>query len=196
MPPPPDPRTAKERQPRWTDFTNRYGSRSTRSGAAAGWPWPSPGGCACSAGWSSRSSPTPTNRSRGCSSRCSRSCPTRSGSPVQEREGDLNRVKQTLTSSENLAKVVRRTELNSLVASERDLAVQVAGLRESIKVIAQPDNMFEISATAKRLRLLQPPERQAVGGDRPGPARHLRRAESRRRPRRGQPEPRLPRRSS
>ncbi len=74
--------------------------------------------------------------------------PNQVGITVQEREGDLNRVKQTLTSSENLAKVVRRTDLNGLVASERDLAVQVAGLRESIKVIAQPDNMFEISATA------------------------------------------------
>ena len=39
--------------------------------------------------------------------------------------------------------------MNSLVASERDLAVQVAGLREAIKVAAQPDNMFEISATAR-----------------------------------------------
>ena len=74
--------------------------------------------------------------------------PNQVGITVQEREGDLNRVKQTLTSSENLAKVVRRTELNNLVASERDLAVQVAALRESIKVVAQPDNMFEISATA------------------------------------------------
>src|SRR5215210_1278095 len=75
--------------------------------------------------------------------------PNQVGISVQEREGDLNRVKQTLTSSENLAKVVRRTELNNLVAGERDLAVQVAGLREAIKVTAQPDNMFEISATAK-----------------------------------------------
>ncbi|MGZ8285382.1 MAG: XrtA system polysaccharide chain length determinant [Allosphingosinicella sp.] len=75
--------------------------------------------------------------------------PNQVGITVQEREGDLNRVKQTLTSSDNLAKVVRRTELNGLVASERDLAVQVAGLREAIKVTAQPDSMFEISATAR-----------------------------------------------
>jgi polysaccharide chain length determinant protein (PEP-CTERM system associated) len=75
--------------------------------------------------------------------------PNQVGITIQEREGDLNRVKQTLTSSENLAKVVRRTELNTLIASERDLAVQVGKLRESIKVAAQPDNMFEISATAK-----------------------------------------------
>jgi polysaccharide chain length determinant protein (PEP-CTERM system associated) len=75
--------------------------------------------------------------------------PNQVGITVQEREGDLNRVKQTLTSSENLAKVVRKTDLNTLVASERDLAVQVAGLRTAIKVTAQPDNMFEISATAR-----------------------------------------------
>lgn len=75
--------------------------------------------------------------------------PNQVGITAQEREGDLNRVKQTLTSSDNLAKVVRRTELNSLVASDRDLAVQVAKLRENIKVTAQPDSMFEIAATAK-----------------------------------------------
>jgi polysaccharide chain length determinant protein (PEP-CTERM system associated) len=75
--------------------------------------------------------------------------PNQVGITAQEREGDLNRVKQTLTSSDNLAKVVRRTELNNLVASDRDLAVQVGKLRESIKVVAQPDNMFEISATAR-----------------------------------------------
>jgi polysaccharide biosynthesis transport protein len=75
--------------------------------------------------------------------------PNQVGISAQEREGDLNRVKQTLTSSDNLAKVVRRTELNNLVASDRDLAVQVAALREAIKVTAQPDNMFEISATAR-----------------------------------------------
>jgi polysaccharide chain length determinant protein (PEP-CTERM system associated) len=75
--------------------------------------------------------------------------PNQVGITAQEREGDLNRVKQTLTSSENLAKVVRRTELNSLVAGDRDLAVQVAALRQAIKVTAQPDSMFEITATAR-----------------------------------------------
>ncbi|HEY0113697.1 MAG TPA: XrtA system polysaccharide chain length determinant [Allosphingosinicella sp.] len=75
--------------------------------------------------------------------------PNQVGITAQEREGDLNRVKQTLTSAENLEKVVRRTELNTIVASERDLAREVASLRESIKIVAQPDNMFEISATAK-----------------------------------------------
>lgn len=74
--------------------------------------------------------------------------PNQVGITVQEREGDLNRIKQTLTSAENLEKVVRRTDLNTLVASDRDLAVQVAALRKAIMVTAQPDSMFEISATA------------------------------------------------
>src|SRR4051812_7057058 len=48
------------------------------------------------------------------------------------RQNDLTRVKQTLTSTENLEKVVRHSDLNGLVASERDLAAQVAQLREAI----------------------------------------------------------------
>lgn len=64
------------------------------------------------------------------------------------RKNDLTRIKQTLTSTENLEKVVRRTELNSQVASDRDLAAQVAALRENIKVTAQQDDLFEITATS------------------------------------------------
>jgi hypothetical protein len=78
--------------------------------------------------------------------RCSRSCPTRSASPPAERQGDLLASSRPLTSTENLTKVVRRTDLNLLVGSERDLAAQVEKLRENIKVTAQQDNLFEISA--------------------------------------------------
>ena len=74
--------------------------------------------------------------------------PNQMGITAAERQGDLLRVKQTLTSTANLEKVVRRTDLNLLVASERDLATQVAKLRETIKVTAAQDNLFEISATA------------------------------------------------
>ena len=74
--------------------------------------------------------------------------PDKIGISAAERQGDLLRVKQTLTSTENLTKVVRRTDLNLLVGSERDLAVQVEALRENIKVTAQQDNLFEISATS------------------------------------------------
>jgi polysaccharide chain length determinant protein (PEP-CTERM system associated) len=74
--------------------------------------------------------------------------PNQMGITAAERQGDLLRVKQTLTSTENLAKVVRRTDLNSLVASERDLASQIEGLRKNITVTAAQDNLFEITATA------------------------------------------------
>jgi polysaccharide chain length determinant protein (PEP-CTERM system associated) len=74
--------------------------------------------------------------------------PTQMGFNPQDRQADLNAIKQTLTSAENLRKVVRRTDLNLLVGSERDLAVQTAKLRESIKITAQQDSLIEISATA------------------------------------------------
>lgn len=65
-----------------------------------------------------------------------------------DRKNDLTRLQQTLLSTDNLERVVRRTELNDRVASDRDLAIQVAALRESIKVTAQLDNGFEIAATS------------------------------------------------
>ena len=70
------------------------------------------------------------------------------GSAPIDRQGDLFRVRQALTSSANLEKVVRRTDLNTLVASDRDLAAQVGALRTAIKVAAALDNpsLFEISA--------------------------------------------------
>jgi polysaccharide chain length determinant protein (PEP-CTERM system associated) len=76
--------------------------------------------------------------------------PTQIGISSQERQGDLMRVRQTLTSTANLEKVVRQTDLNGLVASDRDLAAQVTKLREAITVTQQQDNLFEISATASQ----------------------------------------------
>ena len=74
--------------------------------------------------------------------------PSQAGLNPADRQTDLAQIKQTLTSTANLEKVVRRTDLNMLVASSRDLAVQVGKLRETIKVTATQDNLFEISATA------------------------------------------------
>jgi protein tyrosine kinase modulator len=74
--------------------------------------------------------------------------PSQVGMP-QAGPTDVNRLKQTITSTENLTKVVRRTDLNGLVASDRDLAAEVEMLRQSIKVTATPENIFEIGATAK-----------------------------------------------
>lgn len=74
--------------------------------------------------------------------------PDKIGITAVERQNGLVRVRQTLTSTANLEKVVRRTDLNRLVASDRDLATQVEKLRKTIKITAQQDNLFEISATS------------------------------------------------
>src|SRR5918992_5219077 len=72
--------------------------------------------------------------------------PTQVGITADERQNQLLRLKQTLTSNENLTRVVRRTDLNSLVASESDLNGIVSALRQRIQVVANPDGMLEISA--------------------------------------------------
>jgi len=74
--------------------------------------------------------------------------PTQVGITPDERQNQLLRLKQTLTSNENLVRVVRRTDLNSLVVSERDLGGIVSALRQRIAITAQPDGMIEIKATS------------------------------------------------
>lgn len=74
--------------------------------------------------------------------------PQQIGITANDRQNDITRVQQMLTSSDNLQKVVRRTDLNQLVASDRDLAGQVAALRKKIKIVAGLDNVIEISATS------------------------------------------------
>jgi len=61
---------------------------------------------------------------------------------------DVDRVRQTLTSAVNLEKVVRGTSLARTVSNDRDIADRVGGLQQSIKIVAQQDNLFEITATA------------------------------------------------
>jgi succinoglycan biosynthesis transport protein ExoP len=65
-----------------------------------------------------------------------------------EQQQDLDGVRQTLTSAANLEKVVKGTDLSQTVASPRDLAGKVAGLREDIKIVADVNNLFAISATS------------------------------------------------
>ena len=74
--------------------------------------------------------------------------PNQIGITPDERNNQLLRWKQTLTSNENLVRVVRRSELNSLVASERDLSGVVSALRTRITITAQPDGALEIKATS------------------------------------------------
>jgi succinoglycan biosynthesis transport protein ExoP len=74
--------------------------------------------------------------------------PNQIGITPDERNNQLLRLKQTLTSNENLVRVVRRTDLNTLVASEADLSGVVSGLRQRITVTAQPDGGIEIKASS------------------------------------------------
>jgi polysaccharide chain length determinant protein (PEP-CTERM system associated) len=74
--------------------------------------------------------------------------PNQIGINPAERQNDLLRVRQTLTSTANLERVVRRTDLNGQVRSERDLAREVEALRQRISIVAQQDNLFEISAVS------------------------------------------------
>ena len=73
--------------------------------------------------------------------------PSSNGQIQADQRRDIDRVRQTLTSAVNLEKVVRGTGLANTVATERDLADRIAGLRDIIKITAQQDNLFEISAT-------------------------------------------------
>lgn len=60
---------------------------------------------------------------------------------------DLDRVRSTLASAENLEKVVRDTDLSQSVSGPRDIAAKITTLRENITVMAQADpSMIDISA--------------------------------------------------
>jgi D-Tyr-tRNAtyr deacylase len=59
-------------------------------------------------------------------------------------------VRQTLTSTVNLEKVVRATRLGDKVTNDKQMESAVAGLATQIKVVSQQDNLFEISATSGR----------------------------------------------
>lgn len=73
--------------------------------------------------------------------------PGKLGQPASDQQRDIDRVRQTLTSAVNLEKVVRGTALSDTVSSERDVADRVAALQKQIKIVAQQENLFELTAT-------------------------------------------------
>lgn len=74
--------------------------------------------------------------------------PDKLGITSAERKNDLDGITQTLTSADNLEKIVRTTELAQAGASSGEIASQIAGLRKNIGITAKQDNLIEISATA------------------------------------------------
>lgn len=70
------------------------------------------------------------------------------GIGVADKKRDIERIRQTLTSALNLEKVVRATRLGDTITSPKQMEAAVLKLGESVKVVSQQDNLFEITATA------------------------------------------------
>jgi len=63
----------------------------------------------------------------------------------QDQRKNIQQLEQTLTSSSNLEKVVRGTDLGSTIASDQELAGKIEGLRANIQVKAEQDDFFAIN---------------------------------------------------
>lgn len=81
--------------------------------------------------------------------------PTAIGITRVDQQKDIDRVRQTLTSAVNLEKVVRGTDLAKTVVTDRDIADRVAGLQKAITIVAQQDNLFEITAKGSSPKVTQ-----------------------------------------
>ncbi|MGN8000604.1 XrtA system polysaccharide chain length determinant [Sphingomonas sp. 22176] len=73
--------------------------------------------------------------------------PNDGGVAAAGQQQDIDRIRQTLTSSVNLEKVVRGTDLAKTITKPADLGARIAGLQKAIKLTAQQDNLFEIAVT-------------------------------------------------
>jgi succinoglycan biosynthesis transport protein ExoP len=78
--------------------------------------------------------------------------PDSGGIEAVQRQKDIDRVRGTLTSTVNLEKVVRGTDLSLKATSPTAITARAAGLQKSIKVVADPlqEGTFQITATAKQ----------------------------------------------
>jgi len=62
-------------------------------------------------------------------------------------EREITRVRQTLSSSVNLEKVVRSTKLGDGVTNKREMESAIATLAKNVTVKSEEDNLFELTAT-------------------------------------------------
>lgn len=65
-------------------------------------------------------------------------------------ERDITRVRQTLTSSVNLEKVIRSTRLGEGIDDQRKMEKAIQDLTEAVEVKSEEDNLFELSAEIGR----------------------------------------------
>ena len=81
--------------------------------------------------------------------------PSKIGISTAEQQNDVDTIRQTLTSAVNLEKVVRGTDLANTVSTPQEIADRIAGLQQAIKIVAQQNNLFEITVTASSPKLAQ-----------------------------------------
>ena len=81
--------------------------------------------------------------------------PDQAGATPVDQQQQFDTIRQTLVSAVNLEKVVRGTDLANTVSSPQDVSDRVASLATNIKVVAQQNNLFEVTATASSPRLAQ-----------------------------------------
>ncbi|MGZ3233131.1 MAG: XrtA system polysaccharide chain length determinant [Croceibacterium sp.] len=75
------------------------------------------------------------------------------GITAASRDKDIERVRQTLTSSSNLEKIIRSTKLGEKVANPSQMESAVAGLTKTITIVAEGDpgsHVFKITASSGR----------------------------------------------
>jgi polysaccharide chain length determinant protein (PEP-CTERM system associated) len=72
------------------------------------------------------------------------------GIGASNRQRDIERVRQTLTSAINLEKVVRSTRIGETVTSPAQMERTVQALAGDIKVVGDEKNLFEITAKSGR----------------------------------------------
>ncbi|MET0361677.1 MAG: Wzz/FepE/Etk N-terminal domain-containing protein, partial [Sphingobium sp.] len=68
------------------------------------------------------------------------------GSGNPDPQADLDQIRQTLTSVDNLVQVVKGTDLMKTVQNDRDIGGKVNTLKTGITIISQQNNLFEIAA--------------------------------------------------
>ena len=66
------------------------------------------------------------------------------------REKDIERVRQTLTGAVNLEKVIRSTRIGDTITTPALMEREIADLAKDILVVAQGENLFEITASSGR----------------------------------------------
>ena len=98
------------------------------------------------------------------------------GITAGEQRKVIERLSQTLTSSDSLAKVVRGTDLGRSVVSDQELSGKISGLRKNIEVKSDinNDNIFTITAVQPSpkdardvvQKLIDVAEEDSIAGDR------------------------------